>query len=206
MKLKGFKFGKDKELLKKHTEELELTEKYLPAIYDTLSEVIFLLAVESDDRFRFVSVNQAFLAVTGLTMEQVVGKRIEEVLPKTALVLVIGKYKEAINENKTVFWDQVFAYPAGELAGAVTVTPVLNAQGLCTHLVGSIHNITKRKQMDEALLKSEEKFRLLAENSVDCIWMLDKKLRFTYLSPSAERILCYPCVYDQPHRCCVPFP
>ncbi|MBC2699077.1 MAG: PAS domain S-box protein [ANME-2 cluster archaeon] len=189
MKLKGFKFGKDKGLLKKHTEELELTEKYLPVIYDTLSEVIFLLAVEPDDRFRFVSVNQAFLAVTGLTMEQVVGKRIEEVLPKTAIVLVIDKYKEAINENKTVFWEQVFAYPIGELAGAVTVTPVLNAQGVCTHLVSSIHNITKRKQMDEALLKSEEKFRLLAENSIDCIWMLDKKLRFTYLSPSAERIL-----------------
>lgn len=34
-----------------------------------------------------------------------------------------------------------------------------------------------------------EKYRLLAENSVDCIWKLDKDLRFTYLSPSLERIL-----------------
>ncbi len=189
MKLKGIKFWKDKGLLKKHTGKLELTENYLPLIYDTLSEVIFLLAVEPDDRFRFVSVNQAFLAVTGLTMEKVVGKRIEEVLPKTAIVLVIDKYKEAINKNKTIFWEQVFAYPIGELAGVVTVTPVLNAQGVCTHLVSSIHNITKLKQMDEALLKSEEKFRLLAENSIDCVWVLDKNLRFTYLSPSAERIL-----------------
>ncbi len=34
-----------------------------------------------------------------------------------------------------------------------------------------------------------EKYRLLAENSVDCIWTLDDNLRFTYLSPSLERIL-----------------
>ena len=34
-----------------------------------------------------------------------------------------------------------------------------------------------------------EKYRLLAENSVDCIWTLDKDLRFTYASPSLERIL-----------------
>lgn len=34
-----------------------------------------------------------------------------------------------------------------------------------------------------------EKYRLLAENSVDCIWTLDKDLRFTYLSPSLEMIL-----------------
>lgn len=45
--------------------------------------------------------------------------------------------------------------------------------------------------VEEALQKSEKKFRLLADNSIDCIWMLDTKLRFTYLSPSAERILGY---------------
>jgi len=34
-----------------------------------------------------------------------------------------------------------------------------------------------------------EKYRLLAENSVDCIWTLDQDLHFIYLSPSLERIL-----------------
>jgi len=48
--------------------------------------------------------------------------------------------------------------------------------------------ITGRMQAEETLCESEEKFRLLAENSIECIWMLDTKLRFTYLSPSLERI------------------
>jgi len=34
-----------------------------------------------------------------------------------------------------------------------------------------------------------DKYRLLAENSVDCIWTLDENLCFTYVSPSIERIL-----------------
>jgi len=39
------------------------------------------------------------------------------------------------------------------------------------------------------LRQSEEKFRLITENSIDCIWTLDTKLRFTYISPSVEIIL-----------------
>ena len=142
MTLKDLNQEEEEESPNKHTDEIELNEKHLSLIYNTLSDAIFLLAVEPDDRFRFVSVNQAFLAVTGLTREQVVGKRIEKVLPETAHALVISKYKEAISENKTVFWEEVSAYPTGELVGAVTITPERNAQGVCTHLVGSVHDLT----------------------------------------------------------------
>jgi len=191
MTLKDLNQESDEESLNKYTDEMELDEKHLSLIYHTLSDVVFLLAVEPDDCFRFVSVNQAFFNVTGLTREQVVGKRIEQVLPETAHALVVSKYKEAIVDNKTVFWEQASTFPTGERVGAVTVTPVCNAEGGCTHLVGIMHDLTQTKQAEAALLESEEKFRLLADNSIDCIWMLDTKLRFTYLSPSVERILGY---------------
>lgn len=41
------------------------------------------------------------------------------------------------------------------------------------------------------LLESEEKYKLLAENSLDVIWQLDQKLRFTYVSPSLEKLTGY---------------
>ncbi len=46
----------------------------------------------------------------------------------------------------------------------------------------------KRKEAIDSLAASEEMFRLLAANSIDCIWKINKKLQFTYLSPALERM------------------
>ena len=41
------------------------------------------------------------------------------------------------------------------------------------------------------LLKSEKRFRFLAENSLDCIWMINSELEFSYASPSVKLLLDY---------------
>ncbi len=45
-------------------------------------------------------------------------------------------------------------------------------------------DITERKRMEQLLREKEEKYRFIADNALDCIWQLDMKLRFLYLSPS----------------------
>jgi PAS domain S-box-containing protein len=56
-------------------------------------------------------------------------------------------------------------------------------------LYSIVHDITERKKMEEALLESEEKYKFLAENMVDIVWILDRDFRTTYVSPSIKKAL-----------------
>lgn len=53
-------------------------------------------------------------------------------------------------------------------------------------------DITRLKETEEALKKSEEMYRLITENISDVIWVLNiAQDRFTYVSPSVERLRGY---------------
>jgi PAS domain S-box-containing protein len=63
--------------------------------------------------------------------------------------------------------------------------------GAIIQSTGIVQDITEHKQAEEALRKSEEKYRLMAENMSDVISLLDMNFRFTYVSPSITRLTGY---------------
>jgi PAS domain S-box-containing protein len=55
-----------------------------------------------------------------------------------------------------------------------------------------VGHIIERRQMEDHLQKSEQKYRLLSDNAADVIWVLDIQTRkFTYFSPSVQKLRGY---------------
>ena len=141
-------------------EALRENQQRLASICDTVGDVIFHVSVEPEGRFRFVSVNAAFLRVTGLNREMVVGKTVNEVIPEPSLSMVLGKYRQAIEGKTIVLWEETSDYPCGRLTGEVSIVPVFDETGTCTYLVGSVHDITERKRAEQAISEREQQLRL----------------------------------------------
>ncbi|MDD3966812.1 MAG: PAS domain S-box protein [Candidatus Marinimicrobia bacterium] len=59
---------------------------------------------------------------------------------------------------------------------------VYDKRGELLYLEGYIEDITRRKQ-------TEEKYRILAENTSDVIWTMDLNMRTSYISPSVKALL-----------------
>ncbi len=139
--------------------EARLNESHnqLSSIYDAVGDVIFLLDVEPDGGFRFRSVNNAFVACTGLPRAAVLDKRIEEIIPEPSRTLVLHNYRRAIKEKQLVRWEETSTYPTGTLVGEVSIVPIFTEDGRCPQLVGSVHDITKRKAAELALHESERR-------------------------------------------------
>ncbi len=151
---------------RKAEEDLRARETQLSLIYDGVYDIVFVVRVEPDDVFRFISVNRRFLEATGLQEHQIVGKEINEVIPEQSAALVLQKYKEAVQKNRSVQWEEVTVYPAGEKTAEVAISPVFDAQGVCTQLIGMAHDITERKRAEAALrLAHDELEQKVAERT-----------------------------------------
>ena len=59
------------------------------------------------------------------------------------------------------------------------------------YLEGSFIDITERKQAEDVLRKSEERFRQIVESAGDWIWETDANGLYTYASPVVEKMLGY---------------
>jgi two-component system cell cycle sensor histidine kinase/response regulator CckA len=176
----------------KQTEDaLQESEQSLLSIYNTVGDVIFRLAVEPNDKYRFVSVNNEFSRVTGMETDQITGKFVNEIIPEPSLSIVVSNYKKAIQEKRIVRWEETTDYPTGRLTGEVSIAPIFDEKGECKYLVGSVHDITERKLSEKALVLSEERYRTIIEQAADAVFMHDESGKIVDANEKACQSLGY---------------
>jgi len=166
--------GQDITTRKLEEQALHENEQRLTSIYNTVGDSIFQLAVEPCEQYRFTSVNSAFCRTTGMPPGQVIGKKVNEIIPEPSLLLVLGKYRQAIEEKAIVRWEEISHYPSGQLTGEVSIAPIFDQAGNCTYLIGSVHDITEHKHAEEELRERNSQMRALIDNLPFDTWAMDR--------------------------------
>lgn len=101
----------------------------------------------------------------------------------TKLGRVGNIYQIGLTKNNHLFGNITFLYKGNNVTDPNPTT----TEAFAKQASIAIH----KNRTEKELLKSEKKFRLLAENSTDCIWTMNEDFEFTYTSPSVIQLLGY---------------
>ncbi|MGB7598950.1 MAG: PAS domain S-box protein [Candidatus Sulfotelmatobacter sp.] len=127
--------------------------------YERVVEGLEEMIVVVDRDYRYVIANHAYLKYRDMKKEEVIGRRVDEVVHKEVFEsLVRGKMEECFREGKVVAYDMKYAYPTlGERELFATYFPIEGPTGV-ERIAVILQDVTESKRAERALKESEEKF------------------------------------------------
>ncbi|HEY2774486.1 MAG TPA: PAS domain S-box protein [Candidatus Binatia bacterium] len=167
-------------------DELKKAEERYRNLVENVNDIVF--STDLSGILTFISPQVS--RVSSYTVEELTGKPFANFIHPDDLPQVVQSLDgvmqghvdkrefRCVDKSGSVVWMSASSRPSyenGELKG----------------LTGILTDVTGRRHAEEALGKSEERFRHFIENLSDVVYALDREGRFIYCSPAIEQISAY---------------
>ena len=162
------------------------------ALYKSIFKNTGTATILVDKNSIIIDANEESHAVTGYTREQLIGTSWTKYVAAESLDMM-KKYflKRQQNQQSDVpnRYETKLINATGDVRNAILSIGVISSSGI---MVVSMLDITELRKSEEILIESEERNRLILENSFEAIYLLDKVSKLIiYANPSFLNITGY---------------
>jgi PAS domain S-box-containing protein len=177
---------------RRQAQEALKKEKDKAQMYIDIAEVI-LVVIEADQKVSLI--NKKGCEVLGYKEEDIIGKNwVENFIPERERDGVIDAFKELIAGK--VDFSEYFENPVLTREGEERIVAWHNKvlkddDGNIMGTLSSGEDITQRKQVEEALQKSEERYRSIIESTQSGVLSVDKERKIRYINRQMAEMFGY---------------
>ena len=168
---------------------LRQSEERYRSILDEMEEGYY----EVDLAGSFTFVNDAMCRILGYSRDELIGMSYKTYTPQEDVKGIFEAYNRVYKTGESLKW-----FPMVEIRKDGTrllvedsVLPITNGKGEVVGFRGISRDVTERKQTEETLKQSEERYRSILEQMEDAYFEVDLGGHFTFVNNSVSRDLGY---------------
>ncbi len=180
---------------KQAEESIQESERRYRLLAENSTDVIWT----TDMNLKTTYVSPSITRLNGHTVDEAMRETLRDVFTPASASLIKDTLREMLSKSRTardcsisrVLELEVKSKDGSTIWTETTITVIPSQDGQPNCILGVTRDITHRILAEDSLRESERRYRLLAENATDMIWVTDLNLRPTYISPSVTRLLGY---------------
>ena len=152
-------------------------------ILDCINAPVLVL----NSQYKFVYVNNAAEKLTGIPSADWIGKSEFDIFPKEQAEVFVERNRKVMNTGEEENNEEQFTDANGNLHTVITTKKLYTNDSGEHYILIYSRDITSEKEIKKALKENEIRFKMIAENASDIIYVHDMNGIYKYVSPSVEK-------------------
>ena len=154
---------------KKAEEAMAAAQRQVQSIIDNTTAIIYAFDLEE----RFLLANTTLAELLNSTPEKMIGKRRHDFMPKDDADWHEANDRQVIEAGKALEFEEYSQLKGRSITWLTTKFPLRDAQGRIYAVAGISADVSERKQAEEMLRESEERYRGVVENTTAIVLRVD---------------------------------